>query len=195
MQPQQPANRPNTPAGYGQPQHGAPQYGAQPQGNYGQPGMAPPPYPQYPPPKKGLPWWAWLLIVGGIGFVCLMILGILALAAVPLITSNTRDARRSEGEQMLGSMRNQAKVAYAASRFPPVRLTGSRADGGCMVPPDQLAGKYFKVADQVGAPSASEGSLHASPNTTPPGQGVGSDGQGELTFPWQGRMGEQIVWR
>jgi hypothetical protein len=51
------------------------------------------------------------------------------------------------------------------------------------------------VADHVGAPSASAGSLHASPNTTPPGRGVSSDGQGELTFAWQGGMGEQVVWR
>ena len=50
--------------------------------------------------------------------IVVVIVGILALAAIPLITSNTRDARRAEGEQLLGSARDSARVEYAKSGAP-----------------------------------------------------------------------------
>ena len=78
---------------------GPQQYPAGPQGYQHPPqqyGMTPPPY--YPPQKKGMPGWAIALIVCGAGFVFL----VLVLAAIPmLVSTNTRDARRAEGEQLL----------------------------------------------------------------------------------------------
>ncbi|MEZ5993983.1 MAG: hypothetical protein R3E76_16740 [Planctomycetota bacterium] len=86
----------NGPQQYGTPP-GGPQYGMQQ-------------YPYYPPPKKGMPGWAIALIIGG---VALFILPIFALAAIPLITSNTGEARQAEGEQLLGSARDYLRIEYS----------------------------------------------------------------------------------
>jgi prepilin-type N-terminal cleavage/methylation domain-containing protein len=45
--------------------------------------------------------------------IVVVIVGILALAAIPLITSNTRDARRAEGEQLMGAARDHLRVQYS----------------------------------------------------------------------------------
>jgi prepilin-type N-terminal cleavage/methylation domain-containing protein len=81
--------------------------------------------------------------------IVVVIVGILALAAIPLITANTRDARRSEGEQMLGSVKNQGKVAYAKHGTATIlTLVGDITDNtgwGCTA--TQLVGKYYTVVD------------------------------------------------
>lgn len=86
---------------------------------YAQPGQAPygmQQYPYHPPRKQGMPSWAWALIIMAVLFIGLpMLLGILAVIAAPAITTNTRDARRAEGEQLLGSARDYLRVEYAKS--------------------------------------------------------------------------------
>jgi type II secretory pathway pseudopilin PulG len=180
--------KPNTPAGYGQPNPpvydsapGHPQYGPPPYPGQQWPGMAPVPYPQ----KKGMPGWAWLLIILGAVFA-LMIVGILALAAIPLITSNTRDARRAEGQQMLFSVKNYVKVTYAKTASTPLRLTSGIDQGGCNVNPANLMGKYYNVDDRVGAPNSQQAELYCTPVTA-------ADGHGTLRFSWIGGT-DQLTW-
>jgi type II secretory pathway pseudopilin PulG len=138
------------------------------------------PYQQqyYPPPKKGMPGWAWALIGCGGLFVVFIIVGILALAAIPLITANTRDARRAEGEHLMGSMRNHARVAYARTDTPPRTLMGDYDQGGSNVAPADLHGMYYSVRNSIGAPSDSRGELVCDP------QESGSDGIGRMNFSW-----------
>lgn len=179
MEPQSPQPRPSSPPGYGQPQYGAPA-----QAGYGPPGM--PPYPpQYPPQKKGMPGWAWVLIILGIGFAMLMVVGILALAAIPLITSNASEARRAEGESMLLMFRNRARVTYSRTGNAPLRLTGPSDGVGCDVNRHELTGQYYEVEDRIGAPNDSHGELYAKPLQT------SSDGRGTMMFHWQ--TGDQTV--
>lgn len=189
----QPPNQPpNTPPGYPQqpggqqpyPQQGQyPQQGPYPAGPM--PGMGPVPYYQ-PPQKKGFPVWAIVLIV----IVCMLpVCGIFGLAAIPLITSNTRDARRSEGEQLLGSLKNHVKVAYAKLGEVPPKLTGPMGHGGCGVQPSQLDGKYYRARDLV------EGDKRRASLYCDPVSGTGSDGVGKLTFAAEGAFTEPVVWQ
>lgn len=166
---------PGYPAGPAQPQahyaapH-APQHGArpmpQPQGyaqppmpgpqGYAQPPMPGQPYPYamqapypmpYPPRKSGFPTWAIVLICAVVGLPILMIL---LLAAIPLFTSNSSEARRIEAESMLGTLKGEARVAFAKSGFPPTSLTAPYEGGGAGVPFAELQGKYFNVDDEIG---------------------------------------------
>lgn len=114
--------------------------------------------------------------------IVVVIVGILALAAIPLITSNTRDARRSEGEQMLGSMKGQARVAYAKLGRAPSTLNAAYANNGCNVNAGELNGQYFTITDAVG----NAGSLNAMAKTS-------SDGNCTHNFNWAGGNGN-FVW-
>ena len=141
------------PPGYGQgprpanpyPQPQMPQ-GAYPQ-QQGYPQYAPPGYPQYgpqgfyPPPaqKSGFPTWAIVLIVGLI--VVPFILGILMVAAIPLIASNTEEARSSEARAALGAMKDRARVVY--QRTPSARLDKPALGIGRT----ELTGTYFSDAN------------------------------------------------
>lgn len=120
--------------------------------------------------------------------IVVVIVGILALAAIPLITANTRDARRSEGEQQLGSMKNQARVAFAKTGNVPGTLSGSIDKGGSGVAAAELVGKYFQVADKVTGPSTAV-IMTASPAPT----GTLTDGTCTLTFAMAGGDGT-FVW-
>lgn len=173
------------------PQGAPPQYGAPPQHGapgmppgYGPPNMPPPYY--GPPQKKGMPGWAWGLIIGGV--FLFLILPILALAAIPLITSNTAEARQAEGEQMLGSMKNFARVAFAKTGMAPTRLTGPIGSGGagCGVSPAELEGLYYRVEDRVENPAAGTGELYAKPKT--------GGKEGSLRFQYNGGEGK-FTWR
>lgn len=166
---------PQQPAGYGAPPPQQPHYGAPPYGQY------------YPPPKKGMPGWAWALIGCGGLLAVFFIVGVLALAAIPLITTNTRDARRAEGEQLMAWMRNQAKVAYARMGTTPKTLMGDYDQGGSNVDPSQLQGTYFSVRDSIGAPSESHGELVCDPLQSP------TDGTGRMNFSWDD-FGYDIRW-
>jgi prepilin-type N-terminal cleavage/methylation domain-containing protein len=125
--------------------------------------------------------------------IVVVIVGILALAAIPLITANTRDARRSEGEQMLGSMKNQVKVAYAklGATGMPGQLSGNITDPtpGCNVTVAQLSGKYFDITDTFvwAAPTAT---ITAMPGTN----GNSSDGNGVGAFNMDNPSADTITW-
>lgn len=108
--------------------------------------------------------------------IVVVIVGILALAAIPLITANTRDARRGEAEQMMATMRNQARVQYSKLGTAPANLTAAG------VTEDQRTGKYFLITDTIGAYTGSE-TADAAINCTP-NAGNASDGNGSLGFNW-----------
>ncbi|MBE7492835.1 MAG: prepilin-type N-terminal cleavage/methylation domain-containing protein [Planctomycetes bacterium] len=118
--------------------------------------------------------------------IVVVIVGILALAAIPLITSNTRDARRAEGEQILGSMKGQVRVAYAklGGHTNISQLTGAIGTGGCGVLAAEMTGKYFNVTDSVSNKTNTGATLVATAQA-----GNASDGAAVLAFNWGGGDG------
>ena len=168
MEPPPNANQGPQPAGQPQyPQHPnmPPQYGMQQM-------------PYYPQQKQGMPGWAWALIICGLLFV-FMIVGIFALAAIPLITSNTRDARRAEGEQLLYGARDFARVEFSKMGKNP----GSFSSAGS---PNDFDGKYYSVDDRIQDLSREKARITATPTTA-------SDGKGTLDFPWASGGG-RVKW-
>lgn len=133
------------------------------------------PYPQqayYPPQKKGMPGWAWGLIIGAIVLFCgFPLLGILA---IPLITSNTRDARRAEGEQMLGSAKGQARIQFAMVNEKPQTFSSFMDQMDLM----DLTGQYYRVDDSIRAKPNDKAEITCSPLQTD------SDGTGHMEFGW-----------
>ena len=134
--PQQP------PVGYPQPMPG--QYQPPPPG-YPQQGYPPPGYgpmyPPYPPPKSNT---KTILIVVGVvlgGFILVNI--ILALAAIPLIQSNTNEAKSSEARAALGMLKDRVRVKFINNNNrvdPRWRITD-------IVHPAELKGKYYGPND------------------------------------------------
>jgi prepilin-type N-terminal cleavage/methylation domain-containing protein len=126
--------------------------------------------------------------------IVVVIVGILALAAIPLIASNTRDARRAEGEQQLGTLKNRVKVAYARVNGIPPTLTGeiNGTTGGCGADANDLLGKYFNASNTIGGAGAtsSTATLTVSPSAT----GNSSDGTGTGTFNMLQPSADTIVW-
>lgn len=61
----------------------------------------------------------------------------------PIATSGTRDADKAEGEQMMGSFKNQVRIMYAKTHVVPHMLTGEYDDRGCAMPAAELQGKCF----------------------------------------------------
>ena len=106
-----PHSPPVQPPGYGQPaqnpQQSQPQYGAPPQ-----PGPGYVQYGQIPPPKTGMPGWGWALIGCGALFFLMIVVGCLALAAIPLITANTQEAKAGEAKAALGTLKDRVRVYY-----------------------------------------------------------------------------------
>jgi prepilin-type N-terminal cleavage/methylation domain-containing protein len=110
--------------------------------------------------------------------IVVVIVGILALAAIPLITSNTRDARRAEGEQLLGSARDATRVQYSKNGTAPATISSFQTLAG-------FEGKYFKIVDTITA-TATTGAISTN-------AGAGSDGTGTITFQWASGQ-STIVW-
>lgn len=82
---------------------------------------------------------------------------LLFLVLVPLFSVNHRDARRAEGEVMLGGMREMARLAYARSEGQaPSRLAGPTESGGSRAAASELQRKYYRVLDHV-SPRGSKG--------------------------------------
>ncbi|MBX3474457.1 MAG: hypothetical protein KF754_08750 [Planctomycetes bacterium] len=111
---------------------------------------------------------------------------LLLMPLVVLMTPGTRDARRAEAEQMLGSMKNQVRVAYSKSNGSEhIRtLTGAIGKGGCGVYPVELTGKYYIVRDEV---QVTDFGVKLVAEPRPPGE---RDGVGTLTFDIKGGDGE-----
>jgi hypothetical protein len=95
-------------------------------------------------------------------------------------------AHRAEAEQMLGSLRNQTRVAFAKMGESPTTLTAemNAREMGTGVHADELVGQYFTVRDVVlsqGNLSNSTAALIADPNP-----GYESDGYVMITYQWGG---------
>ncbi len=69
--------------------------------------------------------------------IVVVIVGILALAAIPLIASNTEEARSSEARASLGAMKDRARVVYQRSP----NTTWTLATLG--INATELSGSYF----------------------------------------------------
>lgn len=116
---------------------------------------------------------------------CVPLTVILFVLATPLfVPSGGRDARRAEGEQMLGSLKNQARVAMAKADSPPWTLTGALEDGGCNVDTAELEGKYYMVDPRIELLPDGTARLRAYPRADNKDQAAGY-----LTFTWGGGDG------
>ena len=69
--------------------------------------------------------------------IVVVIVGILALAAIPLIASNTEEARSSEARAALGAMKDRARVVY--QRTPTATIDKASLGLGTT----ELNGSYF----------------------------------------------------
>ncbi|MBZ0135812.1 MAG: hypothetical protein K8I27_05525 [Planctomycetes bacterium] len=96
----------------------------------------------------------------------------------PAPAANTK-TRRGEGEQMLGSFRDQARVSYAKTGVAPKTLTGKEDAGGCRVGKEELVGKYCKVHDKVYQVNDKPGSAALIVEDT-----EGGDGFAIMKFEW-----------
>lgn len=109
--------------------------------------------------------------------IVVVIVGILALAAIPLITSNTRDARRAEGEQLMGAARDHLRVQYSktgSATGPTVNLASAGVNA--------FQGEYYDV--NVYTP--------ATPSVTADALGSG-DTDGLMSWLW-GSGNSSISW-
>lgn len=134
--------------------------------------------PYYPPQKQGMPGWAWALIICGI-VVVLMIVGIMFLAAIPLMTSNSRDARRAEGEQLMGSAKGEARVAYSREGEAPDTFSSI---GALHV----LQGRYYSVDDRIQTLGGDQARITCSPTES-------GDSKGSHEFHWNSGQGK-LYW-
>lgn len=89
----------------------------------------------------------------------------------------SQEVRRKEGEDLLGSLRNQARVTYAKTGAAPKTLTGSVSDGGCNADAKDLKGAYCKLHDKVYEVDAKNAVLIAEDT-------AGGDGFAVLEFQW-----------
>ena len=69
--------------------------------------------------------------------IVVVIVGILALAAIPLIASNTEEARSSEACAALGAMKDRARVVYQRTPGPIADITALGVGAA------ELSGSYF----------------------------------------------------
>lgn len=111
----------------------------------------------------------------------------LAFVLTPVQLCQYRDAKRAEAEHMLGSLKGEARVAYAKRGLIPQTLTGPVDQGGCEVRPEELLGERFRVLDQVLSIDG-KGKLIATPLP-----GNESEGVCVVTFNWGGGDG-RFAW-
>lgn len=135
----------NTGMPQNQPPQGQPQPPMPPQGQYQ---GAPQQYGQQPyygpPPKKSN--LALILILVGV-FVFIPMVGCLGLAAIPLITENTSDARRAEGDAIAGMVKTQLRTLYSKSGKIP-----SRSDTEVAQILSGAVGEYIASVEYEGQP-------------------------------------------
>ncbi|MCC6465853.1 MAG: hypothetical protein IT463_10985 [Planctomycetes bacterium] len=87
---------------------------------------------------------------------------------------------------MLGSMKGQARVAYAKSKRAPARITGAYDEGGTAANTAELKGQYYEIEDRVFDLGAGNAALLVHPLGEEEGWGV-------HVFSWQGGDGT-FVW-
>lgn len=129
---------------------------------------------------------AWLVAVP---IVLVTLLFLVALAFAWVGPSPTRDARRAEGEQLMRTMSEAARLAHSRrADQPQVRtLTGDSEQGGCGVTPQDLGGRYFRISDDIQM-TPEGGVITCEPIFS------NSDGVGRLYFKWQDG-GSHIEWQ
>ncbi|MCA8915817.1 MAG: type II secretion system protein [Planctomycetes bacterium] len=106
--------------------------------------------------------------------IVVVIVGILALAAIPLIMNNTRDARRAEGEQMMGAARDFCRAEYAKTG----NTSNVSTAFGVQAANGAFSGKYYSVP--TFAASSTVAGMDASVQTN-----AAADGQGRMDFSWE----------
>lgn len=105
--------------------------------------------------------------------IVVVIVGILALAAIPLFENNSRDARRSEADRLLGAARDYCRAEYAKTNNPADVSAGfatQQATGA-------FDGHYYDV--DTFATSSTVAGMEASLTTD-----TGVDGTGTMDFAW-----------
>ncbi|MBZ0134760.1 MAG: prepilin-type N-terminal cleavage/methylation domain-containing protein [Planctomycetes bacterium] len=113
--------------------------------------------------------------------IVVVITGILALASVPVISASTQDARRSEGELILGTVRDVARIEYARTGTSPKKLSD------CGVKAKDRTGNYFKVQNAIANSNIQDARIRAVSIS-------GDDGRGDLHFTWNSGASE-FRWR
>lgn len=95
--------------------------------------------------------------------IVVVIIGILALAAIPLISANTNEAKSSEARAALGTIKDRLRAKYVQNDNA-VNTSWTITD---LVNTAELAGKYYGSADysQVTL-TANSASYRAAANTT-----------------------------
>lgn len=173
------------PPGYSQQPQGQP-YPQQPQGPQyqqypqqaapGAPQYAMQQYPYYQPAKKGMPGWAWGLIIGGV-VLMLVFMVVVAMVGMAASSANTRDAQRAEGEQLMGTARDYLRVSFARTglSFQAFQAFSREHAGG------SFSGKYYNVDPD---PRELRGEVHDVEVTCSPTPAAADKGRGSLKFAW-----------
>jgi prepilin-type N-terminal cleavage/methylation domain-containing protein len=114
--------------------------------------------------------------------IVVIIVGILSLAALPLITNNTRDARRAEAEQLMGAARDYCRGEYSKTGSATDVTAAFAAQSGA----GSFSGEYFSVT--TFSDTSGVGGMDANVQTD-----AAPDGTGTLDFAWEsGRS--QFTW-
>lgn len=99
------------------------------------------------------------------------------------VLSNATDAKRAEGEQLLGAGRDMARVYYAKHGEAPAKVED------CGMSLEDLKGKYFQLRNKIcKKPDAERGGIVAEPV-----KGAGDLGFGFMTFDYA-RPNPKITW-
>ena len=99
--------------------------------------------------------------------IVVVIIGILALAAIPLISSNTNEAKSSEARAALGTLKDRFRVMYVNNN----NLGVAAWDVASAVTVSELTGKYYaggdySVSTAFTATATAPGTLRAAANGT-----------------------------
>lgn len=120
------------------------------------------------------------LITAAIAVVAIFVLFV---ASIPFMTTGHTDARRSEGEQLLGSTKGQLRVAWAKTND----MDEVRKELRLLVARGELTGKYFVVEPYILPMGSNRARIYVRPlhpKETP----------GYLEFSWAGGDG-QFHWQ
>lgn len=109
--------------------------------------------------------------------IVVIIVGILSLAAIPILTNSTRDARRAEAEQLMGAARDYCRMEYAKTGD----TTNVQSGFNFQIGQGNFSGEYFNVTTFSDTSSVLD--AHVQTDTT-------DDGQGTLDFAWESGQSE-----
>ncbi len=73
--------------------------------------------------------------------IVVVIVGILSVAAIPVIASNTQEARSSEARAALGALKDRARAVYSRTNTAPINMTALGVGS------TELRGSYFNNAN------------------------------------------------